>query len=149
MSSLCYPEPLMPKAHEQACSVDAAVARRHAHLCANQQGRANDVLEGHTSFRVMISELTQAMSLMLCASSMQEQEKTDEVLDKDGWFHTGDIAEILPFGALKIIDRKKALFKLSQGEQTSTWHQRQQIRLHVHPLICQHSTGAAGDGILA
>ena len=106
------------------------------------------MLEGNTSFRVMIAELTQAMPLILCASSMQEQEKTDEVLDKDGWFHTGDIAEILPFGALKIIDRKKALFKLSQGKQTSSWHQGQQSRLHVHPLICQRLTGAAGDGVL-
>lgn len=47
---------------------------------------------------------------------IQEQGKTDEVLDKDGWFHTGDIGELLAFGSLKIIDRKKALFKLSQGE---------------------------------
>ncbi|KAJ7296532.1 hypothetical protein O6H91_Y117700 [Diphasiastrum complanatum] len=45
----------------------------------------------------------------------KREDLTNEAL-VDGWFHTGDIGEWQPDGALKIIDRKKNIFKLSQGE---------------------------------
>ncbi|KAL2477203.1 Long chain acyl-CoA synthetase 2 [Forsythia ovata] len=45
----------------------------------------------------------------------KRQELTEDVV-VDGWFHTGDIGEWQPNGAMKIIDRKKNIFKLSQGE---------------------------------
>ncbi|XP_064595483.1 long-chain-fatty-acid--CoA ligase 5-like [Liolophura sinensis] len=46
-------------------------------------------------------------------------EKTAEVFDEEGWLLTGDIGQWRENGALKIIDRKKHIMKLSQGEYIS------------------------------
>ncbi|XP_063060026.1 long-chain-fatty-acid--CoA ligase 6 [Engraulis encrasicolus] len=50
---------------------------------------------------------------------LKDPDRTADTLDADEWLHTGDIGKWLPNGTLKIIDRKKHIFKLAQGEYIS------------------------------
>jgi long-chain acyl-CoA synthetase len=45
-----------------------------------------------------------------------DAEMTAQVIDKDGYFHTGDIGSFDSEGFLTITDRKKEIFKLSSGK---------------------------------
>jgi len=45
-----------------------------------------------------------------------QPEATNEVIDAEGWFHTGDIGEFQEGKFLKITDRKKEIFKTSGGK---------------------------------
>lgn len=46
----------------------------------------------------------------------KNEELTKKVIDKDGWFHTGDIGEFIDDKFLTVTDRKKEIFKLSTGK---------------------------------
>lgn len=47
------------------------------------------------------------------------EEMTADAIDKDGWFHTGDVGHIEPSGHLKITGRIKEIFKTSMGKYIS------------------------------
>jgi long-chain acyl-CoA synthetase len=73
----------------------------------------------------------------------QKPEQTKEVLDADGWFHTGDIGEIDNDGFVKIIDRKKDIIVTSQGKNISP--QRVENLIKSKSPIIAHVV-AVGDG---
>jgi long-chain acyl-CoA synthetase len=60
-------------------------------------------------------------------------ELTNEVLDKDGWFHTGDIGKIVQNHFLQITDRKKDIFKTSSGKYIAP--QRIESLLNLNEFI--------------
>ncbi|CAG8471627.1 11251_t:CDS:10 [Paraglomus occultum] len=52
----------------------------------------------------------------VCLGYHKDPENTKATIDSEGWLYTGDIAYVDERGAFTIIDRKKNIFKLSQGE---------------------------------
>ena len=108
---------------------------------ANRAGTVGQVLPG---VEVKIAEdgeiLTRGPHIM--KGYYKNPDKTAEVIDADGWFHTGDVGELTDDGYLIITDRKKDLFKLSTGKYVMP--QPLENRLRAHPLIEQVVVVGAG-----
>ncbi|HAG16215.1 MAG TPA: long-chain fatty acid--CoA ligase [Bacteroidales bacterium] len=91
------------------------IAVNHAHYPDIRFGTVGPILE---DVEVKIAEdgeiLTKGPHLML--GYYKAPDLTKEVIDEDGWFHTGDIGILVENKFLKITDRKKEIFKLSSGK---------------------------------
>ncbi len=79
-------------------------------------GTCGPVISGVT---VKIAEedgeiLVKGPNLML--GYYKNPEATAEVMDSEGWFHTGDVGTFVEGRFLKITDRKKEIFKTSSGK---------------------------------
>lgn len=101
------------------------------------RNRAGTVGEPIPDVEVKIAEdgeiLTRGPHVML--GYYKNEERARDVIDEEGWFHTGDVGEITPEGHLRITDRKKDLFKLSTGKYVMP--QPIENRLTSHALIEQ------------
>ncbi len=69
------------------------------------------------------------------AGYLNAPDKTAEVMDAEGWFHTGDIGEIDDEGYLKIVDRKKELIITAGGKNISPANL--EAALKMIPLVGQ------------
>ena len=65
----------------------------------------------------------------------RQPEATAELLDAEGWLHTGDVGELDGDGYLKIVDRRKELIITSSGKNLSPANIEGLLK--EHPLIGQ------------
>ena len=72
----------------------------------------------------------------------RDPEKTAEMVDADGWVHSGDIGELGANGQFRIIDRKKELIITSAGKNISP--SNLEALAESQPIIGQ--AVAVGDG---
>ena len=63
----------------------------------------------------------------------KDPEATAQVIDEEGWLHTGDIGYLVEGEYLKITDRKKEIFKLSSGKYIAP--QTIETLLKISPFV--------------
>lgn len=65
----------------------------------------------------------------------KDQVNTEALFDEDGFIRTGDIGTWTSFGALKVVDRRKSFFKLSQGEYVTP---KKVEEVYTSSLLVEH-----------
>ena len=90
-------------------------------------GTVGTVIEG---VEIKIAEdgeiLAKGPNLMM--GYYKRDDLTKEVIDEDGWFHTGDIGEFVNGKYLRLTDRKKEMFKTSTGKYISPQQIENQLK---------------------
>jgi long-chain acyl-CoA synthetase len=78
----------------------------------------------------------------VCAGYWRNPQATAELIEPDGWMHTGDVGTLDDDGYLTITDRKKDLIITAAGQNVAP--QQIETRLREEPLIAQPVV--VGDG---
>ena len=90
-----------------------------AYVCIQRDGQVELSAVGQPAPGVQVRIADSGEVLVKSAALLKEYYKrpdaTAEVLDRDGWFHTGDAGLIDASGQLRIIDRAKDVGKLTSG----------------------------------
>jgi long-chain acyl-CoA synthetase len=81
----------------------------------NRAGTVGPVVAG-TEARIADDDEILARGPHIMQGYWKRPETTDEVIDEDGWFATGDLGRATDDGYLIVTGRKKDLFKLSTGK---------------------------------
>jgi long-chain acyl-CoA synthetase len=76
------------------------------------------------------------------AGYWENEPATAEVLERDGWFHTGDVGEIDEEGFVRITGRKKEILVTAGGKNVAPSALEDRVR--AHPLVSQCLV--VGDG---
>jgi fatty-acyl-CoA synthase len=131
--SICYgmtetsPVSTQTRADDDLERRTASIGRVHPHV----EIKVVDPDTGETVERGEPGELcTRGYSVML--GYWEEQEKTDEAIDSDGWMYTGDLAEMRDDGYCNIVGRIKDMV-IRGGE--NIYPREIEEFLHTHPDI--------------
>lgn len=73
----------------------------------------------------------------------KDEQGTKDMFDEEGWFHTGDVGKWVDARFLQVTDRKKSIFKLSNGKYVSPGTVEE--RLRASPYIEQAMVIGEGE----